>query len=113
MYYVLFVDLTIEQPSKDEQDSSSVDDGEEGYSVSIPGVGMKKVKINTTQLEEKSLAARALYEHAKALGKDFGIQYIEVRSNVLWLSIGSGYDVLLITHLPLLHSQALLQCYHL
>jgi len=47
------------------------DDGIEGYSVSIPGMGSKKVKINTSQLEEKAQAARALYEHANSLGKEF------------------------------------------
>jgi hypothetical protein len=46
-------------------------------------MGAKRVKINTTQLEDKSLAARALYEHARALGKEFGSQNIEVRLVVL------------------------------
>lgn len=45
------------------------------------------MKINTTQLEEKSLAARALYEHARALGKDFDSQCVEVRSAVHKLSL--------------------------
>mmetsp|Transcript_8011 Transcript_8011/g.18079 ORF Transcript_8011/g.18079 Transcript_8011/m.18079 type:complete len:1133 (-) Transcript_8011:122-3520(-) len=49
---------------------------EGGYSVSIPGMGAKKVKINTTQLEEKAQSARALYEHARALGKDF-VPFVE------------------------------------
>ena len=34
-----------------------------------------------TQLEEKALASRALYEHARALGKDFDSQCVEVRMN--------------------------------
>jgi len=64
--------------NQDNEDSNQVDEENEGYSVTIPGVGVKKVKINTTQLEEKSLAARALYEHARALGKDFDSQCVEV-----------------------------------
>lgn len=66
---------------QDEKESNLTSgDDEEGYSISIPGVGSKKVKINTTQLEEKSFAARALYEHARALGKDFDTQSVEVRN---------------------------------
>jgi hypothetical protein len=71
---------------KDDEGSSKDDDEGQGYSVSIPGGGTKKVKINTSQLEEKSLAARALYEHARALGKDFDSQCVEVRSTVCKLS---------------------------
>lgn len=60
----------------DDNDSNTAnDEGEDGidaHTVSIPGLGSKKVKINTTQLEEKAQAARALYEHARALGKEFG-----------------------------------------
>ena len=48
------------------------DECSEGFSVSIPGMGAKKVTINTTQLEEKAQSARATYEHARALGEDFG-----------------------------------------
>jgi hypothetical protein len=74
--------------SQDEEGSSTSDEDEsQGYSVSIPGGGTKKVKINTSQLEEKSLAARALYEHARALGKDFDSQCVEVRSAVHKLSL--------------------------
>ena len=71
---------------KDDEGSNKDDEEGQGYSVSIPGGGTKKVKINTSQLEEKSLAARALYEHARALGKDFDIQCVEVRSTVCKLS---------------------------
>jgi hypothetical protein len=60
----------------DDDDGNNADDrgedGTEGYTISIPGVGAKRVKINTTQLEEKAQSARALYEHARALGKEFG-----------------------------------------
>ena len=64
-----------------ENDATNDDeDGADGYSVSIPGMGSKKIKINTTQLEEKAQAARALYEHARALGKDFG-PFVESSAN--------------------------------
>ena len=56
------------------------EDGIEGYTVSIPGMGSKKVKINTTQLEEKAQSARALYEHARALGKEFA-PFVEASAN--------------------------------
>ena len=56
------------------------DDGTEGYTVSIPGMGVKKVKINTIQLEEKAQSARAVYEHARALGVDFG-PFVESSAN--------------------------------
>lgn len=36
--------------------------------VAVPGRGFTKVTINTTQIQEQAQAARALYEHAKALG---------------------------------------------
>ena len=61
---------------QDDEHDRGLDEENEGYSISIPGVGTKKVKINTTQLEEKALAARALYEHARGLGKHFDSQYI-------------------------------------
>lgn len=65
-------------PLKDGE-TENADEENDGYSVSVPGVGVKKVKINTSQLEEKALASRALYEHARALGKDFDSQCVEVR----------------------------------
>lgn len=49
--------------------------------VALPGKGLKKVTINTTKMQEKSLAARAVYEHASALGAAFG-PYAEVRHNM-------------------------------
>lgn len=54
-----------------DQDDGS-DECEDGHTVSVPGLGTKTVKINTSQLEEKAQSARALYEHARALGKEFG-----------------------------------------
>lgn len=61
------LEVSIMEDAEDEDD----DPDDEGVSVNIPGMGAKKVKINTTQLEEKAKAARALYEHARALGKEF------------------------------------------
>jgi hypothetical protein len=40
--------------------------------VAIPGRGLTKVTINTTKIQEKAQAARAVYEHAAALGASFG-----------------------------------------
>ncbi|KAL3785690.1 hypothetical protein HJC23_008723 [Cyclotella cryptica] len=78
--------------TEDEQSDRSLDEESEGYSICIPGVGTKKVKINTTQLEEKSLAARALYEHARALGKDFDSQCIESSVTAFLPLVGCVYS---------------------
>lgn len=40
--------------------------------VAIPGRGLTKLTINTTKIQEKAHAARAVYEHAVALGSCFG-----------------------------------------
>ncbi|KAL7537732.1 hypothetical protein ACHAXR_008907 [Thalassiosira sp. AJA248-18] len=66
----LEVSITDNADNADNQNEEG-EDGVEGYTVSIPGMGAKKVKINTSQLEEKAQSARALYEHARALGKEF------------------------------------------
>lgn len=42
--------------------------GTESMTVKIPGMGIKKITVNTTVVQEKSQAARAIYEHAYALG---------------------------------------------
>ncbi len=39
--------------------------------VALPGRGFTKVTINTSKIQEKAQAARALYEHAKAMGPAF------------------------------------------
>lgn len=57
-------------------------DEEEGtehltFTVSLPGKGITKVTVNTTKILEKAQAARAIYEHAAALGAAFG-PYAEV-----------------------------------
>jgi hypothetical protein len=48
------------------------DAGTEALTMKIPGVGIKKLTINTSVVQEKSAAARALTEHACALGAHFG-----------------------------------------
>ena len=48
------------------------DAGTESMTVAIPGRGLTKVAINTTKIQEKAQAARAVYEHAVALGASFG-----------------------------------------
>ena len=46
--------------------------GTESMTVALPGRGLTKVTINTTKIQEKSMATRAVYEHAAALGAAFG-----------------------------------------
>ena len=79
----------------DDNDSNTAnDEGEDGidaHTVSIPGLGSKKVKINTTQLEEKAQAARALYEHARALGKEFG-PFVEASANAFLPLVNCEYS---------------------
>ena len=56
-------------------------DEEEGTStmtLSLPGKGITKVTINTAKILEQAQTARAIYEHAAALGSAFG-PYAEVR----------------------------------
>jgi len=48
------------------------DEGTESVTVALPGMGTKKLTFNTTQIQEKAQAARAMYEHANALGVAFG-----------------------------------------
>ena len=48
------------------------DDEGESMTIAVPGRGLTKVTINTTKMQEKSLALRAIYEHAVALGPSFG-----------------------------------------
>lgn len=47
------------------------DMGTESMTIKIPGMGIKKITVNTTVVQEKSQAARAIYEHAYALGSLF------------------------------------------
>jgi hypothetical protein len=46
--------------------------GTESMTVAIPGRGLTKVTINTSKIQEKAQALRAIYEHAVALKSEFG-----------------------------------------
>ena len=48
------------------------DMGEGSMTVPVPGRGLMKVTINTSQIQEKAQAARAVYELAKSMGAGFG-----------------------------------------
>lgn len=48
------------------------DTGMETITMNLPGMGVKKLSLNTTQMQEKALAARVVYEHAYAMGATFG-----------------------------------------
>lgn len=48
------------------------DNGIETITISLPGLGVKKMTLNTTQMQEKSQAARSIYEHANCMGANFG-----------------------------------------
>jgi len=75
------LDVSITDANDNNADDNDYgEDGIDAHTVSIPGVGSKKIKINTTQLEEKSQAARALFEHARALGKEFE-PFVEASAN--------------------------------
>ena len=47
-------------------------DGNQCMTIAVPGHGFKKVTINTSEIQEKAQATRAVYEHAKAMGASFG-----------------------------------------
>lgn len=49
----------------------------ESTTIALPGRGFTKISINTTKIQEKAQAIRALYEHAKAMGAAFGPYYAE------------------------------------
>ena len=48
------------------------DTGMETITLALPGMGVKKLVLNTAQMQEKAQAARAVYEHANSMGAAFG-----------------------------------------
>jgi hypothetical protein len=67
------VSITDGNPDSAGQDADFDEDtGLETITVALPGMGVKKLILNTTQIQEKSLAARAVYEHASSMGASFG-----------------------------------------
>jgi len=60
---------------------SQMGDDTDSFTVAVPGKGFTKVTINTSKIQEKSQAIRAVYEHAKALGALFG-PYVQVSLDV-------------------------------
>jgi hypothetical protein len=55
------------------QESECIDnDGTKSITVELPGMGMKKLVINSVRMQEKSEAARAIQEHARSIGLAFG-----------------------------------------
>jgi len=83
----------VEVSITDSEDSinKSIEDNDGDYSINIPGMGLKKIKINTTQLEEKANSARAIYEHARSLGKDFG-PYVEASADAFLTLLHNEYS---------------------
>ncbi len=67
------ISITDGNPGSAGQDADFDEDtGMESITVSLPGMGVKKLVLNTSQIQEKSLAARAVYEHANSMGASFG-----------------------------------------
>ncbi len=58
------------------------EDGTQSMTVALPGRGYTTVTLNTSSMQEKTLAIRALYEHAAALGANFG-PYVKVSFDAL------------------------------
>jgi hypothetical protein len=54
------------------QQDLEIDDGTGSMTVAVLGRGFTKVTINTSKIQEKAQATRAVYEHAKAMGAAFG-----------------------------------------
>lgn len=48
------------------------DNGTESITMNLPGMGVKKLVLNTSQIQEKALVARVVYEHANSMGVAFG-----------------------------------------
>ena len=71
---VSFVDGDDSGLEATKRDGAEIDEerGTESITVALPGVGLKKLILNTTQMQEKAQACRAIYAHAQALGECFG-----------------------------------------
>lgn len=67
------------------------DDGVESMTIALPGRGLTKVSINVTKIQEKALAARAVFEHADALGAAFG-PYVQSTLQVMIPLISFQYS---------------------
>ena len=67
------------------------DDGVESTTIALPGRGLTKVSINVTKIQEKALAARAVFEHADALGAAFG-PYVQSTLQVMIPLISFQYS---------------------
>ncbi|GMH82166.1 hypothetical protein TrVE_jg13002 [Triparma verrucosa] len=67
-------EMEVEDCTNGETDGQVDEDFESGtqsMTMKIPGVGLKKITLNTNVVQEKAQASRALYEHAAALGSNF------------------------------------------
>ena len=67
------------------------DDGLESMTLALPGKGLTKVTISITKMQEKAQAARAVYEHADALGAAFG-PYAQTTLRILTPLIGFQFS---------------------
>lgn len=67
------VTITDGDPNSIGQESEYDDDnGTKSITVAVPGMGVKKVVINSIRMQEKCQAARAIHEHASGVGLAFG-----------------------------------------
>jgi len=61
-----------------EQENIETEGSAESITVTLPGIaGVRKLTLNTAQVQEKTQAARSVYEIATAMGSSFG-PYAEV-----------------------------------
>jgi hypothetical protein len=58
--------------SEGDWQSSLGEVADDSVTVALPGKGLTKVTINTTKIQEKSLLARAVFEHVVAVGSSYG-----------------------------------------
>ena len=65
-------DISFEEGKEPSTGPSREQDGTESMTVALVGKGLTKITLNTSQMQEQSHAARAVYEHASSLGAAFG-----------------------------------------